>query len=261
VERAVNAAMDRYGPEIISGLREHGWWASDGPVLPSVIRGAMRSEVEALWEEGRFELSQSVRGTDYYDKENVYATEVNSDKYGTAPRLVHYTVNATRVLAEKIRAAFPEAPISGQFIGNKLNMSVGNGASFDAHLDVGVVEKPFNRKLTLLLYLNSWREELGGELTLLGEGATEEQAALDTGNEAAGFPRRLAPTSGRWVVFWSDRMLHRVEPSQAPGGLPDHRVSYTIWFCTEDDPRAPARAPPAAGPSGGFETAPSFARL
>ena len=30
----------------------------------------------------------------------------------------------------------------------RLNISVGNGACFDAHLDVGVAEKPYNRKLS-----------------------------------------------------------------------------------------------------------------
>lgn len=261
LESAVNSAVERHLPQIVEGLRERGWWASDGPVLPAGMRTAMRAEVEALWQLQHFKLSQSVRGTEYYDKDNVYATEIGSDKYEAAPRLVHYTVNATRSLAARIREAFPEAPISGSYIGNKLNMSVGNGASFDPHLDVGVAEKPFNRKLTLLLYLNDWREELGGQLALLGEGATEEEAALDTGTAAAGLPVRLPPTSGRWVVFWSDRILHKVEASEAPGGMPDYRVSYTIWFCTEDEPRFPAAAAPVAGPSGGYESAPSFARF
>lgn len=257
LEQSIGLAVERHAPDIIAGLRDRGWWASDGPVLPVISRKTMRAEVEALWEEGTFKLSQSVRGTEYYDKENVYATEIGADKYNTAPRMVHYTVTAVKALAPRIREAFPYAQISSQKIGNKLNMSVGNGSAFDAHLDMGVAEKPFNRKLTLLLYLNNWREDLGGHLGLLGLGGTKEEAALDSGTAEAGLPVRLAPTSGRWVLFWADKVLHEVEESVAPGGLEDYRCSYTIWFCTEDGGSA---AGPAQG-GGGFETAPAYSRF
>jgi len=260
---AVNHALERHGSAMVNGLRDNGWWASDEPVLPSAQREALRAEVEALWSQGFFQKSQSVRGTEYYDKEHVYATEVDGGKYEVAPRLVHYTVNATRAISTLISGAFPEARLSSQYIGNKLNMCVGQGASFDPHLDIGVAEKPFNRKLTLLLYLNGpWRPQLGGELKLIGEGASEAEVALDSGTAAAGLPTSIAPISGRWVVFWSDRILHGVNASQAPGGLPDYRVSYTIWLCTEDEGASTPRAPRVSAPgAGGFETAPDFARF
>mmetsp|Transcript_35288 Transcript_35288/g.79657 ORF Transcript_35288/g.79657 Transcript_35288/m.79657 type:complete len:254 (-) Transcript_35288:43-804(-) len=251
--------MDAHGAEMVAALREHGWWASDGPILPPRMRSSMRQEVEALWAEGHFKLSQSVRGTEYYDKDHVYATEIDGSKYGTAPRLAHYTVNATQAIAARIGDAFPEARLSDKYIGNKLNFCVGEGASFDPHLDLGVAEKPFNRKLTVLLYLNSsWRPALGGEIALLGEGATEEAAALhSSANPASSLPVRLAPTAGRMVVFWSDRMLHKVEASQAPEGLDDYRASYTIWLCTEEP--AEAKIDAGARAAGGYEAAPSFA--
>lgn len=265
LESAVNKALDRYGDDLVAGLRERGYWASDVPVFPAKLRQRMRQEVEDLWEEGRFEKSQSVFGTQYYDKKNVFATEIDRGKYDTAPRLVHYTVAATQAVSARINAAFPEAHLSETHIGNKLNLCVGRGATFDAHLDVGVAEKPFNRKFTLLLYLNAaWRPELGGKLTLLGEGATEDDAALDTSNSAAGLPVHLAPAGGRWVAFWSDRMLHRVEPAHSPNDLVgEYRASYTIWFCTEDQAgSAPTAAVArAARSTDGFESAPPWARV
>lgn len=259
----INEAIDRNGDAMVNALRDKGWWASDGPVLPAKYREGLRSEVEALWKEGYFEKSQSVRGSEYYDKNHVYATEIDGGKFEIAPRFAHYTVTATRALAARIAAAFPEMQLSDKYIGNKLNLCVGEGASFDAHLDVGVAEKPYNRRLTLLIYLNSWRPDLGGEICLLGEGATEDQAALDTGMEAAGLPVKLAPTAGRWVAFWSDRMLHRVEPSWAPNGLEDYRASYTIWFCTKEEggPNSGTPRPGVVPAGGGYETAPSFARF
>mmetsp|Transcript_42840 Transcript_42840/g.118420 ORF Transcript_42840/g.118420 Transcript_42840/m.118420 type:complete len:392 (-) Transcript_42840:74-1249(-) len=254
----VDDALRCHTDDLIAGLRERGWWASDGPVLPAVLRRKMRNEVEALWAEGRFATSQSVRaGGEYYDKKNVFATEVSRETYDTAPRLVHYTVEVAKALAKSVCAAFPDVELSSSVVGNKLNLCTGNGASFDSHLDVGVAERPFHRKLTLLLYLNTWRPELGGELVLLGEGGTEAEAAarIGAGGDDKGFPAQLAPTDGRWVAFWSDRVLHRVEPSLAPEGLKDFRCSYTIWFCAnEADGRVTG-----LGPGPGYEAAPSFA--
>lgn len=252
VEASVELALETFGDAMITGLRDQGWWASEGAVLPQRLCQMLRQEVEALWHADRFKLSQTVRGTEYFDKENVYATEVDGGSYEIAPRMVHYTVTATRAVAARIREAFPDVNISDKYIGNKLNMCVGNGASFASHLDVGVAEKPFNRKLTLLLYLNAWRPALGGEITLLGEALAPEGAT------ASGLPKSLAPVAGRWVTFWADQMLHRVEPSQAPWGMEDFRVSYTIWFCTCDDNKSSATASTGVA---GFEEAPAFGSL
>ncbi|CAE8633380.1 unnamed protein product [Polarella glacialis] len=263
VNKQVLASLDRYAGEMIEGLRERGWWASETAVLPAKLRRSMRDEVEALWNKGEFQQSQSVRGgTEYYDKKHVFATEITGAKYETAPRLAHYTVAMSRELARRVSAAFPDMRLDENYIGNKLNMSVGSGAAFDAHLDVGVGEKPFNRKLSLLFYLNnSWRPALGGEIVLLGEGATEEEAASHPGTVATGLPLTLSPISGRWIAFWSDTMLHKVLASEAPAGLEDYRVSYVIWLCTKDDDQSGDSPPTAAisKPPGSFEAAPAFA--
>ncbi|CAE7418569.1 unnamed protein product [Symbiodinium natans] len=255
----VLTSIDGWCDELIAGLRDHGWWASTKPVLPKPLLRAMRQEVEDLWENGDFIQSQSVLGGNiYYDKKHVFATEIKSEKYTTSPRMWHYTVTMTRELVRRVNAAFPEMDLNGKFIGNKLNMSVGNGAAFDAHLDVGVAEKPFNRKLSLLLYLNdSWRPALGGEIVLLGEGQTEAEAAKSQPG-ALGLPVTLPPTSGTLVAFWSDKILHKVKASEVLKGMKDYRVSYVIWLVGEDHEEQVAPSS-AAEDASKAETAPSWA--
>lgn len=236
-KQEIVSSMDDWSDELIAGLRDHGWWASSGPSLPLPFCRAMRAEVEDLWHQGHFIKSQSVLGgTVYYDKKNVYATEVTRERYLVCPRMWHYTVALTQELVRRVNLAFPEMGLSDKFIGNKLNMSVGNGASFDAHLDVGVAEKPYNRKLSLLVYLNdSWRPPLGGEITLLGEGETEAEAA-NANPERLKLPVTVTPISGRLVAFWSDRILHKVQASEVLDGIDDYRVSYVIWLLGQDTP-------------------------
>eukprot|EP00434_Breviolum_minutum_P016734 symbB.v1.2.014757.t1/scaffold1081.1/size139474/14 len=217
-KQEIVSCMDEWSDELISGLRDHGWWASSGPSLPLPLCRAMRAEVEDLWDQGHFIKSQSVLGgTVYYDKKNVYATE--------------------NLCAESM-----------------LNMSVGNGAAFDAHLDVGVAEKPYNRKLSLLVYLNeSWRPSLGGEIMLLGEGETEAEAAK-ANPERLKLPVTVSPISGRLVAFWSDRILHKVQASEVLNGMDDYRVSYVIWLLGEEESEAPS-----ASNGEKAESAPSWA--
>lgn len=247
-------SLDTYADELIKGLRDQGWWSSEGPTLPASLLRRMRKEVESLWKNERFDKSQSVVGGRYYDKEHVFATEITGTTYEMAPCMGHYTVNITRELVRKVREAFPELQLDATTIGNKLNMCIGKGAHFDAHLDVTVQEKPFNRRLSLLLYLNDWEPSMGGEIELLGRGSTEEEAALDPERGAAGLPTTITPISGRWIAFWSDTMLHKVRASQAPRGESDYRVSYVIWLCDKDVPK-----PSEVKPNTEAESIPSFA--
>jgi len=241
----VLASIDGWCDELIAGLRDHGWWASSSPVLPEPLLRAMRQEVEDLWNNGDFIQSQSVLGgTIYYDKKHVFATEIKSEKYTVSPRMWHYTVTLTRELVRRVNAAFPDMGLSDKFIGNKLNMSVGKGAAFDAHLDVGVAEKPYNRKLSLLLYLNdSWRPALGGEIILLGEGQTEAEAAKSH-PDSLGLPVTLPPTSGRLIA------------SEVLKGMKDYRVSYVIWLLGEEEVQD---VPSSAADTSTAETAPAWA--
>eukprot|EP00929_Paragymnodinium_shiwhaense_P028331 TRINITY_DN16439_c0_g1_i1.p1 TRINITY_DN16439_c0_g1~~TRINITY_DN16439_c0_g1_i1.p1 ORF type:complete len:380 (+),score=72.30 TRINITY_DN16439_c0_g1_i1:67-1206(+) len=246
-EGPVRDAISNHAGAIVAGLRERGWWASETSVFPTGLKKALRAEVEALWEEGHFELSQSLRSNgEYYDKQHVYYTRIDKSKYEVSPRMVHYTVRATQKLAELISEAFPDVQLSGEYIGNKLNLCTGNGGSFDAHIDNGVGEEPFNRKLSIILYLNGpWRPELGGQLTLLGD-------------ESKGLPVQLEPTGGRMVIFWADQQEHKVEAAQAFEGLGEYRVSYVIWLCSKDDKPTPV-VQVEKQPT--FEAAPAFAQM
>lgn len=249
-------ALERHAEDMIKGLEEKGYWDSGTSVFPPEVCKALRGEVDALWHKGYLEKSKSARGDTHYYKKNVFATEVDGSKYDTAPRLCNYTVTTTKALAPLMSRAFPETKLSPDYIGNKINLCAGQGAYFDAHLDIGVGEKPFNRKLTLLIYLNNhWTPEMGGEITLLGEGATEEEAAANPRTAEMGLPVSIAPLAGRWLLFWGDKMLHKVAASFAPGGEDEYRVSYTIWFCTVDPPSV---VPGTFPSSDGYEKAPDF---
>jgi hypothetical protein len=90
----------------------------------------------------------------------------------------------------------------------KLQYNGGNGGSFPWHYDNPT--RPNNRRITCLVYLNpDWMPGHGGELQLLP------------------FLRAkvtVAPIFNRMVMFESDRLLHRVQPSWAP------RLCFTIWL-------------------------------
>ena len=76
----------------------------------------------------------------------------------------------------------------------------GGGASYGAHLDGG--GQVSGCKLTTIVYANSgWVAEAGGELHMLDERAREW--------------RSVPPIAGRVVIFHSESILHRVQPSYA----------------------------------------------
>ena len=101
----------------------------------------------------------------------------------------------------------------------KLQLNAGNG-SFPFHYD-SPGNRTDTRRLTVLLYLNSgWCEGDGGEMVL--QGWLQQRV-------------KVAPVMNRMLVFRSDRMLHRVEPSHT------RRVCLTLWLHGRGcDPPLPA---------------------
>lgn len=93
----------------------------------------------------------------------------------------------------------------------KVQLNTGGG-SFPWHYDNP--GPPNNRKLTVVLYLNSsWLEGDGGEIVLcpfLSKSIV------------------IPPLHRRAVFFYSDRILHRVLPSKVK------RVCFTMWFNGSD---------------------------
>ena len=89
----------------------------------------------------------------------------------------------------------------------------GGGASYGAHLDGG--GQVSGCKLTTIVYANSgWVAEAGGELHMLDERAREW--------------RSVQPIAGRVVIFHSESILHRVQPSYA------RRFALTAWWYVDD---------------------------
>ena len=91
----------------------------------------------------------------------------------------------------------------------KVQFNDGRGGCFPLHYDNP--GPPSMRKLTCLCYMNpEWESGHGGELELLPF--------------LAPAPIKVEPTMGRVVVFFSDRILHRVLPARQP------RLCFTIWL-------------------------------
>lgn len=44
----------------------------------------------------------------------------------------------------------------------------------------------------------------------------------------------IEPLADRLLVFWSDRLVHSVLPSYAPGGPDEHRYALTLWMTSRE---------------------------
>jgi hypothetical protein len=90
----------------------------------------------------------------------------------------------------------------------KLQINQGNSGCFPLHYDNP--GRPNKRQLTCLVYLNpNWKQGDGGELQLIPFLKKEIN---------------IPPLFNRMVIFYSDRVLHRVLPAQAI------RYCFTIWI-------------------------------
>jgi Rps23 Pro-64 3,4-dihydroxylase Tpa1-like proline 4-hydroxylase len=86
-------------------------------------------------------------------------------------------------------------------------------AAYDKHYDnSGLAD---TRKVTVLYYMNQWRPECGGQFRIYAPSG----AKID-----------IEPIADRLLVFWSDRLVHSVLPSEAPRGAEDHRYALTLWL-------------------------------
>jgi len=228
VERAVEGSAD----SIVAQLTSRGWFKIDdflaeAGAAPGLIR-EMRAEAAALEGEGQYVTSQSTRWSDelgrleHYDKHNVKAMQLvgGEAQYKIAPRLIEYTVAMTRCLPPVINARFDSARLSSTVQTNKLACCLGEGSSYDKHIDNQGGDDL--RKLTVLLYCNpGWREELGGSFRIFPSSDVNQHEDVE-------------PLGDRLFGFWSDQLVHSVQPSFAPGGRDDWRYALTIWFCAED---------------------------
>ncbi len=154
--RHVRATVAKAAPGIIDGLRSpHGWAVCDG-FLSAARCAELRREAVALFDEGRYLTSQSSRWDSnyphtlqrsttpcnlalptcrwdsksqslvYYDKHNVYSTELaGGEQYYSAPRLHEYVHATIKTIVPLLKHAFPEAHLSVVYASNKLAVCTG----------------------------------------------------------------------------------------------------------------------------------------
>jgi len=149
--------------------------------------------------------------------------------------------------------------LSSTLASNKLAVCLGDGSLYDKHYDNSGPEDL--RKLTVLLYLNPhWRPELGGYFRLyLPEHCIDRDPTKRTVDSDGFHYKDIAPINDRLLVFWSDRIVHSVQPSEVDDvlanfcayhfserkltfsitlqvfhGDSDHRHATTVWIAAED---------------------------
>lgn len=217
-------AVVRAGPRLIEGLGSDKGYAVVDEFLPAEWMTTLRNEAVGFYKGGSFEVSKSSRFDPLspdqlvtYDKHNVYAMQLNGgEDYYKGPRLHEYVVSTVRAAVPLLGDAFPEMHLDSVMCSNKLAVCTGSGSAYDKHFDnAGYTD---TRKVTILLYMNDWREEMGGQFRIFGK----NDETID-----------IEPRSGRLLAFWSDVCVHSVLPSEAPRGEPDHRYALTLWLTTK----------------------------
>lgn len=206
------------------------------------VCNSYRKEAEGIYNRGELKVSKSTRWDSSkeqivsYNKVNVLATQLEGGLgYDSAPRLHEYVVATIGAIVPFISKKFPESLLCSNLASNKLAVCLGDGSSYDKHYDNSGPEDL--RKLTILLYLNpNWRPELQGYFRLyLSKSCMAKDDLLTINIDTDGFAYKdIAPINDRLLVFWSDRTVHSVQPSQIfNDNKADHRYALTIWIASE----------------------------
>ena len=228
----VTTAMHNAGPSIVKGLQQKGWALHDN-FLGKAVCSLLREEAVGFFQAGDFKISQSTRWDAqsnrevFYDKHNVFSMQLaGGDDYYRGPRLHEYVLAIVKSAVPILSEAFPEADLNDVLASNKLAVCTGAGSAYDKHYDnSGLTD---TRKATILYYMNDWRPELGGEFRVYHP-ASVQPAPAGTPHPGATYTD-IAPQADRLLVFWSDRLVHSVQPSEAPRGAVDHRYALTVWL-------------------------------
>lgn len=248
----VNEAVLHYAPSMASGLAQHGFAVVDDFLPPESI-AAMRAEAVGLKLGGRMVPSESTRWNEAagrvetYRKENVMSYNVvGGPEYEHAPRLTEWCVALVSTLPGLINERFPEVALSSTVHTNKLAVCCGEGSHYAKHYDNSGADDL--RKLTVLLYLQQeWKAEHGGCFRMYtGAESGDESRSGEVGVEDGHAFVDVSPVGGRLLAFWSDTMVHGVQPSFTPDEQSD-RWALTCWLHTDEhaairfDPEVEAR--------------------
>lgn len=234
----VQKSVELKADEILDGLEKKGWVVLDN-FLGSNVCSIYRDEAVGYFSRNEMTISKSTKwdpetnSVVTYDKYNVFATQLNGgDSYYDGPRLHEYVVSLVKSLVPIVSRKFPESCLSPTLASNKLAVCTGDGSSYDKHYDNSGGDDL--RKLTVLYYLNpKWRKELGGSFriyesaahsvatpsessagdqlkTLIESTATKSDVEI----KIESLITDIDPIGDRLLVFWSDRLVHSVQPSQ-----------------------------------------------
>mmetsp|Transcript_77299 Transcript_77299/g.244234 ORF Transcript_77299/g.244234 Transcript_77299/m.244234 type:complete len:287 (-) Transcript_77299:1220-2080(-) len=230
-------------------LRQYGYSQVDGFLggsihgYPDVIRDEMKklfdrgwfqqeTEEQAIFKVGQYRVTNQDRDHRFMSK--LLGTQPG-DEEGERRVETQYEVARTVVDFTRSLIASLSGPI-GKVFGGRLSTNVaiaemtvlcGNGSRYDRRVsnefgwntEKGFAPDP--RKLTAIYFANpNYREELGGHLQL--EGVITPTGAVS-----------IAPIHDRLVLFWSDKTVWSVRPSQA-SMISEHQYAILMHMMAED---------------------------
>jgi hypothetical protein len=216
-------------PDVIAQLRNNTFAVVDD-FLPLDLADQLVSDAEALNSDGHFKQHYFQFGTTALAKPAVYELDLSApdDDFLMRDMLNSINLESWRYVIDDIGPAFVKKVDDLEKIFNntatamintpplslnvnarpaiKIQLNKGGG-SFPWHYDNPGM--PNQRALTCVVYLNPrWKSGDGGEIVLW---------------PFLSKPTTIPPIHRRAVLFYSDRVLHRVLPSRA------RRLCFTIW--------------------------------
>lgn len=230
-------------------LKQYGYSQVDGFLggsingYPNKIRNEMKSlfdrgwfqqesETDASFKVGQYRITNTdmehrfvskLLGTQPGDVEGERRVET---QYEVAPTVVNFTRSLIASLAGPVGRCFG-GKISTNVAIAEMTVLCGNGARYDRRVSnvygwntqKGFAPDP--RKLTAIYFANPlYREELGGHLQL--EGVITPTGAVS-----------IAPCHDRLVLFWADKTVWSVRPSQA-STISEHQYAIVANLMAED---------------------------
>jgi len=208
-------------------------WSKQAVVVLDDVLGAsayerLRPQAEAIRAAGMLEECESsgaVRATQ--------CAQGDDDMRAVAKDLVALPLAIARAVSLRMNDAVgprggPRLLIEDGTHTNKLAVVESDGAGYAKHVDnvmgAGLDDA---RKLTAIYYLNPhWNAQAGGHLRVWDADIVGAEADGPLSSDGAA---HIAPRGDRLVVFWSDALVHDVEPSRIVSSA-DHRWALTVWF-------------------------------
>lgn len=216
-----------------------------GPELIVKMRTEAESMVPNMIPSQSSKWDDATQSLLLYNKHNVLSKQIEGgdDQYQLTPCLLEYIVTLTSTLTRCINEKLSLPHQSSYFLSetqqtNKLAVCLGNGSSYDKHIDnMGTNDDV--RKLTALLYLQlpaSEEHDDGNSTNNLCDDYDSRKGGLFRAYDVP-FPgnvQSIAPISDRLILFWSDTLVHDVLPSFILNGNVDFRWALTTWLVSDN---------------------------